>query len=92
MLQHRSVMLLKYVAPHLDQAVGANANEVLVECSVMEFAERKPIRNSRLSAFPVADDVCSIEKFTMLETTDCALCSIGPKDPLAKRALVKADP
>ena len=91
MKQHRSVVLLEYVAPHLDQSVGANANEVLVERCVMEFAERKPIGNPRLSAFPVGDDVCGIEKFTVLETTDCALCPIGAKDPLAKRALVKAN-
>ena len=71
-------MLLKFVTPHLDQAVGANANEVLVERGVVEHAERKTIWSSRLSAFPVADDVCSIEMFTMLETTDCALCPIGP--------------
>ena len=91
MTQHRSVVLLEYVAPHLDQAVGANANEVLVERRVMEFAQRKPIWNPRLSTLPVADDVCGIEKFAVLEATDCALCPIGAKDPLAKRALVKAN-
>ena len=84
-------MPLKYVAPYLDQAVGANANELLVKRRVVKLAERKPIRNSQLSAFPVTDDMCSIEKFTMLETTDRALCPIGPKDPLAKRPLVKAN-
>ena len=91
MTQHRSVVLLEYVASYFDQAVGTNANEVLVERCVMEFAERKPIWNPRLSTLPVADDVCGIEKFAVLEATDCALCPIGAKNPLAKRALVKAN-
>ena len=91
MTQHRSVVLLENFAPNLNETVRANTDEVLVERCMMEFAQRKSIWNPRLTAVLVSNDVSSIEEFAMLESTDCALSPIGAKDPLAKRALVKAD-
>ena len=91
MTQHRSIVLLENFAPNLDEAVRANTDEILVKRCVMEFAERKSIRNPRFTAVLVRNDVGSVEEFAMLETTDCALSPIGAKDPLAKRALVQAD-
>ena len=91
MTQHRAVVLLENFAPNLDETVWANSDEVLVKRCMMEFAKRKSIRNPRLTAVLVGNDVRSVEEFAMLETTDCALSPIGAKDPLAKRTLVKAD-
>ena len=88
--QHWSVMFLKYVASYLDDSVGANADEVLVERCVMKLAQRKAVRNSWFSAFLITYDVRRVEKFTVPQSTNRALGPVGAKNALAKRALVKA--
>ena len=37
--EHRAVLLLENVAPHLDDAVGSDPEEVLVESGVVQLAQ-----------------------------------------------------
>jgi len=72
----------------VDDVVGRDADEVLVERSVVDRAQAEPVAHGRLAAvLNVAEDVCSVEKAELLQPADCTLASVRQHDAAAKPCL-----
>ena len=66
--EHRTVGLAQDVRPNFYDQVGSNADQVLIECRMVELAERETVRNLRFSArIGVGKDVRCIEQFTVAQ-------------------------
>jgi hypothetical protein len=61
---------------------GSDADDPMVECGMVDLAQRQPIRNHRLTAISVGHDVRGIEQST--------LASVGVENDLAKPTLVES--
>jgi len=89
MLQHRSVDLLQNVETHLDFKIRRDADDVGVECSVVQLAEREPIGNHRLSQrMAVWQNMRRLEQFVMAEAANGAALLIGAQNALTEATLV----
>ena len=90
--QHRPILLLEDVAPNLDDPVRADANEQPIECGVMELAQRKSVRYSRVSSrFAVGHDVGGVEQLVVPEAAERALSSVRSQHPFTKPPLMEPD-
>src|SRR2546421_11335116 len=78
MPQHRSVHLIDEAWRDLDHKVRAHAQQVEVIGSVMDLAQREPIRNDGISlGLAVRDDVSGVEQLGMMEAAHCTALCIG---------------
>src|SRR5438034_1282684 len=93
MLKHRPVDFLQHGEAHGDLEVRGDADEVAVEGSMVELAEREAIRNHRLSkGMAIREDVGGFQQFVMAEPADGAALLVGAEHSLAKAPLVQALP
>ena len=88
--QHRSVDLVENCDADLDDEIRSDSHNVLVECCVMELAEREAIANSGI-ALPVRNDMSSIEQLLMPQTADSAGLAVSANDALSKACLVQSN-
>jgi hypothetical protein len=66
--EHRSVGLLEDVLANLDDEIRTNPDDVAVEGSVMQLAQRDAVGNDGITAWlPVRNDVGSIEQLFVPE-------------------------
>ena len=49
MAEHRAVLLGQYVVSYLDYQVGSHSENVAIEGSVIDLAERQPVGNDGLA-------------------------------------------
>jgi hypothetical protein len=90
--EHRPVRFPQDVRPDLNHVVGADAQDVAVECRVVDLAQGEPVPHLRGAAFSsVAHDVRSIEEFRMLEPAYRAAPSVCVQDALPEAGLMEAD-
>lgn len=91
-LEHWSVDFKENVGANFNFAVGSDSENVAVKRSVMDLAKRKTIRDDwKAVVLLVPDDVCRVKQFLVLETTDCALCSISTEDSVSELLLVQTN-
>src|SRR5437899_2435849 len=73
--------------------VRRDANDVVVECRMMQLAEREAVRHDRLSlGMAVRKDVRRLQKFVVSESADGAALMVGAEHTLAKATLVETLP
>jgi hypothetical protein len=91
--QHGAIFLVEDVLAHLDNQIGSDPDEVLVEGSVVELAEGQAVRDHRGSErVHIRHDVRCIEKLLMLEPTERASLAIRAQHPQPKGTLVEPLP
>ena len=89
--QHRAVGVVENVLTNFDDAVGSDADQVLVEGRVMEPAQSNAVRHGRLAErVGVGQDVRGLDQLHALETTDRAVMLVGADYPFAECCLMKA--
>lgn len=83
-------MLFQDVAANLDDIVWIYSEDITVEGSVVDLAERKPVRDTRLAVrFAVRDDVRGVEELGVLDVADGAVVVVGIEYNHTKRLLMK---
>jgi len=66
MNQHRPVLLPQHVVSNLDPEVRRDAQDVRVECAVMQRTQREPVGHDRLGqGMPVRQDLSRLEELLM---------------------------
>ena len=71
--------------------IGTNAEDVRIEGGVVELAERKTIRNDRLTErMAVGEEVRSVEQFPVPQPADGTGLSVCVENPSTERGLVEA--
>ena len=88
-VEHRTVLVLKQPPRDVNDVIGRDADEVLVERAVVDSAQAQSVLDRRLAGFfDVADDVRGIEQAQLLEAADRALVGVCGDDAPAKARLV----
>lgn len=91
MLQHRSVDFFEHVKAHLDAVIGMDADDVRVECRVMDFTERQPVGDLRLPfGIAVRDDVRGLQQLVVPQATNRAMFAVDFQHSLVERLPVEA--
>ncbi len=90
MSQHGAVLFFEDVTPDLElQIVRPDTDEVMVEGGVMDLAQRKAIRNDRITTFvAVGNDMGSVEQFLTAESAHRARILVGAQDSITKGSLM----
>jgi hypothetical protein len=88
--QHRSVDLVENVLAHLDDVVGPQADDLVVEGGVMDLAQREAVGDHRCTTERVGDDVGRIQEFDVLQLTHRAGVPVRAQHVDAERRLVEA--
>ena len=91
--QHWTVALREDIRSDFCDVVGANPENVRVECRVMNLAECQSIRHDWLAADfgAIWDDMGSIEQLHMAQLADSARCSVSTQDDLPEARLMEAN-
>jgi hypothetical protein len=77
------------VAPDFDSVVRPNTDNVVVERGVMDLAHRDPVRDERVTAFGVAQDMSRVEKFSVAQRADRASVFVRVEDPRPEEWLME---
>ncbi len=89
MTEHRSVLLLQQVLAKLNLEIRPNPQDVTIECSMVELAEREPIGHDRSPGrIAVRDDVRRIEQFGVSEAADGPSLAISHENPPPESSLM----
>src|SRR6266699_1864266 len=88
--KRRTVLLVENIGPYLHHVIGAYAEDIVVESTMMDGAHCHSIRNDWLTTVRVFSEVCRIEKLWMPKSTECALGVVGDEDALAEDRLVES--
>jgi hypothetical protein len=91
--EHRAVMFPQDRVTNLNYVVRSNTYDKLIERGVMESAECYPVGYHRLpTGLAIRNNVCSLKKLSVPQSTKRTLFSIGFKDTFPKGSLVKPLP
>lgn len=91
MHQHRPVSLGKDIRPYLDDKIGPDADQVLIEGRMVELAERESVlHDGETERVGVRDDVSGVEQRLPLEAAERAALLVGTQYAYTERALVQA--
>ena len=91
MTQHGAVGLIQDGRRHVNHQVRIDADEMAIECRMVEFAEREAVRNDGLAAWmPVRQDMRGFQELLVAESTDCAAFAISRENALTKALLVQS--
>jgi hypothetical protein len=90
-VEHRAVFVIAEAARDVNDVVGRDPNQVLVERSVVDRAEAEAVADRRLAALDVAQDVRSVEEAELLQPADRALTAVRGDDSAAEARLVEPD-
>jgi hypothetical protein len=89
-IEHRTVFIVEETPRDLHDVVRRDANEILVECTVVDRAQAKTIPYRCLAAmFKVGNDVSGIEQPSFLQRADGALTAISRKNSTPEPCLVE---
>jgi len=89
--QHGAVGLMQDRRRDVNHQVGVDADEMAVECRVVELAECEAVRNDRLAArVPVRQDMCGFQQLLVPEVADRTALTIGGEDPLTEALLMQS--
>ena len=85
------IMDLEQALRHMDDAVGADADEVIIEGGVMDLRQSDAVADDRLAKLfiTIRDDVRGIEQARFRQLGNGAAAIIGCKHPFAKRDLME---
>jgi hypothetical protein len=87
--QHGSVFLGENVAPDFDDKIRTKANDVAVECCVVDLAQRESVRHDRLAQWiSVTDNVGRVEEIVLAQPANGARSAIGGKHAGPEASLV----
>lgn len=90
MLKHRPVDFFEDINTHFDAVVGRDANNVGIECRVMELAQGQSIRDTRLPLrVAIRDNVRCLQQLMMPQAANRAVLAIPREHPLPERLLVE---
>ena len=90
--QHWSVDFFEDVRADFDLQVGANAEDVPVKSGVVDLAECESVRHDRPApGMAVRQNVGSVQKFGVPESTDGTRGAVGDQDPLAELGLMDSN-
>ena len=88
-VEHRAVLVLEQPPRDVHDVVGRDADEVLVECSVVDRAQTQPVLDCRLTRLEnVAQDVGCVEQAQFLQPADSALAVVCGDDSAAETGLM----
>src|SRR5205823_7545214 len=90
-VEHRAVFIIAEAARDVNDVVGRDPNQALVERSVVDRAEAEAIADRRLAALDVAQDVRGVEEAELLQPADRALTAVRGDDSAAEARLVEPD-
>jgi hypothetical protein len=91
-IKHRTVLVLEKAPRDVHAVIRSDANEILIEGTVMNRAQAQPVCDVRISLIlEIADDVRSIEQTRLAETTDRTATLVGNEYPPAKARLVESN-
>jgi hypothetical protein len=91
-LEHWPVDLLQDVEPDVDFQVGRHAEDVPVECRVVQRAQRESVRHDRPPArMPVGQDMGRIEELLVSEPADRASLAVRLQDTHPEPTLMEAN-
>jgi len=77
--EHGAIDFLENVPADLNGVVGPDAQNVQVERRVMQLAQRKPVRNNRITAgMSVGQDVRRVEQLDVTQVANRALALAQP--------------
>ena len=87
--EHRPVFVLQQVAGDVDLVVRRDADEVLVERSVVDRAEAQAVADERLACrLRVTDDVRrGVQEPELLQAADRARVAVGRENPGGERSM-----
>ena len=81
-LEHGSVLFFQHVFADFNDKIRANAEDVCVKSSVVDFAEREPVGDPRLAlGMPVRQYVRGVEKERVSQSADCTALPVGIRRP-----------
>ena len=90
MKEHRTVDFAKDVFPNLNDEIGPDADDVVVEGRVMQLAQGKAVGDYRIaSRLSIRDDVCSVKQFFVTKLAKRACAAIRSEDSFTKACLMK---
>lgn len=90
-LKRWAVALLAHVTPHFNDVVGANADDLRIEGTMVDSAHGNAIRDDWLSTFGVFSDVCGVKQFGMVsKPTKRTAGIVCDEDALTEHPLVQA--
>ena len=76
---------------HMNAEIGVNADQVRVKCRVVNFAQRQPVRDHRLSVLLISvhNDMSGIEQPGFGEMRDRASAAIRVQNGFSERRLMQ---
>lgn len=77
MAEGRSIVFVQDVASNLNDVVGANPEDLCVECSMVDGAHGDTVRDDWLTTLSVLLDVSRIKKLRVSKPTQRTLSSVG---------------
>ena len=87
--QHGTISFLEDVASNLDDAIGADSEEVTIERRMVELAQCEPVRHERLTQrISVGDDVRCVEQLVVVEAAQGTGLTVRMENADSERALV----
>jgi hypothetical protein len=89
--QHRTIAFAKNTRLDFHHEIRTHANDVAIEGSVMQLAERETIRHDWFTVgLPVGNDVSCIEEVGVAESTDRAAVVVCAKYSRSEQRLVQS--
>jgi hypothetical protein len=84
------VFFSQYISPDLHDVIWSNAQNEVVECSVVDGTHGYAVGNDRFAAVDILSDMGSVEKLRMTEPTERALMLVRAKNTQAEKRLMKS--
>jgi hypothetical protein len=92
MNERGAVRFGKNVVADLEHIIGAETEEIAVECRVMERAEGNSVSDQWFAGgIGIGDDMSRVEKFLVTQSAECALALVRFEHPFAESALMKSE-
>jgi hypothetical protein len=87
--EHRAIRIVEDIAPHFDEAVWVDSNQVPIEGRVMEIPECDPVRYGRhAQRIRAWNNMRGLEQLVALEPAHSAMVLVRSDDSLPKLGLL----